>query len=179
MSDILNTETITVTIDPHKPLPTHNYGQDSQGEWHDGPVTLYDAIIQAAAAQLVGVGEKVLREVVEQEIKAAVVREIDARLPAIIEAAFAEDVETGDGWSSHKTTMRELIGERVKQQVRADRHGYNDSVLVKTMREHIDNALAKEFQEEIKAAKVAVRARVTAKAAELLAAESLSAVGIR
>jgi hypothetical protein len=170
---------ITVTIDPNEQLPDRYLGTDEDGPQY-GPVSLYDAIITAATQRLVGVGEKVLKELVAEQMQEAVMREVDARLPAIIEAAFNEPVETGDGFSSHRKTMRELIGDRVKQEVRpmSDRYGH-DSTLSKVLREQVEKALQREFAEEVATAKATIKKRVTAKAAELLAAESLREVGIR
>jgi hypothetical protein len=174
-----NGNAITVTIDPNAQLPDRYLGSDEDGPQY-GPVSLYDAIIRDASAKLVGVGEKVLRELVTEQMQEAVMREVDARLPAIIEAAFNEPVEVGDGFSSHKKSMRELIGDRVKQECkpRATNYG-NDTTLDKTMREHVERALATEFRAEVDAAKAQIRKRLTAKAAELIAAESLREVGIR
>lgn len=173
------TDAITVEIDPNAMLPDRYLGSSEDGPEY-GPVSLYDAIIGAAAARLVGVGEKVLVELVREEMLEGIVREVDARLPAIIDAAFAEEVETGDGFTSQKKSLRELIGDRVKQECRAKRDSYGSrTVLDKVMCETVDRALEAELRQEVGQAKARIREKLTTKAAELLAAETLREAGIR
>jgi hypothetical protein len=168
---------ITVEIDPHAMLPDRYLGTSEDGPQY-GPMSLYDAIIGEASARLVGVGEKVLRELVAERMQEAIVRELDARLPAIIEAAFNEEIETGDGFTPRKKTLRQIIGDRVKSQCKSGDH-YNRTAFDNVVREQIDHGLKQEFAAEVMVARTAIKARVTAKAAELLAAESLREVGIR
>jgi hypothetical protein len=177
MADVVGSA-IKVEIDLNEMLPERYLGSDEEGPRY-GPVSLYDAIIGAATDRLVGVGEKVLRERVEVEMREAVMREVDARLPAIIEEAFAAEVETGDGFASRKVSIRELIGRRVKEQCATGRGSFNSTVLDESIRKEVDSGLQAAFREEVEAARAAIKKRMTAKAAELLAAESLREVGIR
>jgi hypothetical protein len=170
---------LTVTIDPNEMLPDRYLCSGEDGPEY-GPVTLYDAIIGAASAQLVGAGQKALVELVRETMLESVQREVDARLPAIIEAAFAEEVEMGDGFSSRKVSLRQVIGERVKSECAHSRDGYGHrTVLDEVMRKQVDSALHGELKADVDAAKAQLRAALQAKAAELLAAETLREAGIR
>jgi hypothetical protein len=171
---------ITVEIDPTTELPSGYLGSDEDGAQY-GPVTLYDAIVDTAAKYLVEKGGKDLRKVVAELVEQRVTEMIDAELPAIFEAALNEPLEVTDEWGGRKAskTLREVIAERAREQMKPGRNSYNDTTMDKVIRDEVDRSLHTLLSKEVAAAKVAVKAKLTAKAAELLATETMRQAGIR
>lgn len=170
--------TITVEIDPNTELPARYLGSDEDGPQY-GPMSLYDCIIKAAVDRLVGYGEKAVKALVNETLQDRIMAAVDERLPGIIEAAFAEKVEVGDGWSSQQKSVRELIGDRVRDQVKIDQHGFNRTVMGEVFRSEVDRSLSEELKAEVQAAKAELRETLQRKARELLATETLWEAGIR
>jgi hypothetical protein len=171
--------TITVEIDPTTPLPDRHLGSDEDGPQY-GPVSLYDAIVAAAVDRLVGYGEKSVQKLVVEEMREGIARVLDERLPGLIEAALNEEVETGDGWTSKKSSLRAIIAEQIRREIKPSKDPYDGrTTFDKVLREQVEYGITQQFSEEIAQARAAIKAKMTAKAAELLAAESLRAVGVR
>lgn len=177
----MQTEAITVTIDPTVRLPDRYLGSDEDGPKY-GPVSLYDAIVDAAATQLVEGGKRGLRKSVAVQVEARVTAMLDEALPEIFEQALNESVEVTDEWGGTKKskTLSQIIGERARSQMEVKDRSYgNDTVMDKVIREQVDYAIGKMLEGEVKAAKEQIKARLKEKAAELLAVETLREAGIR
>jgi hypothetical protein len=173
-------QTSKVEIDPTTELPARYLGSDEDGS-HYGPVTLYDAIVDAAATRLVDDQKRGLRKAVAVQVEQRIVAMLDAELPAIFQAALNEPMEITDEWGGVKKskTLAQVIGERARTQMEVKGRSYNDTVMDEVIREEVDYSLKEVLTKEVQAAKEHLKAQLREKAAELLAAESLREAGVR
>jgi len=142
-----------------------------------------DAIIAAAVQSLIGYGEKYAREFIAKRIESAVSDAIADRLPSLIDDAFDATIEVGDDWSGTRQskTLRALVVERARKDLdlRDMRSSFDRSPAAKFIHEEIECIVRDDLKNEFNAARDAVRKKVTTKAAELLAAETMREAGIR
>lgn len=174
--------TITVTIDLDATIPT-NSTQTGEDDWVDEPQTMRDLIVAEAARVVAGPIRKQAADDAAKMIREAAKTLIDVELAEVISAALREPQTVTDDWGHPKgiKSLNDIVRDRVASQSTVSRNSYrsDETVFDKAIREQVDYALAKEFKAEIDAAKAAVRARLTAKASELLAAETLREAGVR
>lgn len=143
------------------------------GSTHDdGPLTLADAIVSAAARELAGSADYEpvrvrIRQIRTEEIRATVAKEI--------EAALVDPVTPTNQWgetTGETTTLRAEIARLAKEAVqprRRDSYG-EPSAVERVIRDEVDRALARELSAKVVAA-------VRAKAAELIAQAVKEGVG--
>lgn len=164
---------ITVEIDLDQPLPERYLGQDEDGPQY-GPMSMRDSIIEAAARLLADRIEDNEIKAIGAGVKAKVNALVDARLAPLVEEAFAAEIVVTSEWGveRQRTTLRQLIVDRAREQVTEPNQSYsrsNERVLGKVMREEIDRALTTELSAAVKAAKADLTKKLEATAAEVIA----------
>lgn len=172
--------TITVDIDPTTELPDRYLGSDEDGPQY-GPMTLYDAIVETAAAKIVLRAEKDMARQVSEAVATRLEAMLDERLPAILEEALTGTLTVTDQWGGPKAqgSLRDLIVNHAKQQlVFRERGGLGrDTALTEVVRKEIDYRLSSELSEAVKEAKQQIVDRLRMKASDELA--KAIAAGVR
>lgn len=137
------------------------------------PLTLADAIVEAAARRLAGGADwpdvkSRVRQIRDDEIR--------KRVAAEIEAAVTNSVQRTNGYGEpigEPTTLRQEIariaGEAVKLNTRASGLSHQSTALQEVIRTEVDKALAAELKSVVDGEKAKVVKAVRDKAAELLA----------
>lgn len=174
-------DAITIQIDPNAKLQERYLGTDEDGPRY-GPMSLYECIISAAVERLVGYGEKVVREKVGDLFNEQIQVELETRLPALIDEAFTESMTVKDGvFGPEKTkTFRDLLVEHARTQLQSKKGSYgSETVFDKVVKEQVDYSLREILSGEVAEAKARIQKRLQEKAAEMLAADSAKAAGVR
>lgn len=168
-------EVIKVEIDPAVKLPNRRVGTDEDGYPRYGEVTLHEAIVDAAATQLVDGARRGLAKAVAFQVEESVKRMLDAELPAIFERALNEPVAVSDEWGGKTKSkpLRDLIAEHAQKEMKVGSDHGRGTVMDMVVREEIESSLHKTLAEEVAAAKAQIRKRLAAKVAELLATGTL------
>jgi hypothetical protein len=158
---------------------------------------LTDAIVEAAARQLL-YATSVDDEDHEVSYRNELARRLEGRVNEVIKDFAKEAAEPilrdvlsrplpqtdryGDITNDKGgKTVAEAIGDEVRKQI-TEVHGNYDrrsSILSDLIKKEVDTAVRGALQDEINAARAAIKARMTQKAAELIASETLREAGIR
>lgn len=163
--------TITVDIDPTKELPERYLGSDEDGPRY-GSMTLYDAIAEAAANQIVGKVEKKLATTIAERVNERIGELVDAKIPVLFEEALTEQLVVTDNWGGEreKGTLRELIVKQVQSELTvSSRNSYGETALDKVIKEHITYGLTGELSKAVEAAKADLVKKLRDKASEVMA----------
>lgn len=168
---VTRTDAISVEIDPHAILPNRYLGSDEDGP-HYGPVSLYDAIVNAAAQRLVKASEKQIREDISEKVDEQIGALLDARLGGMIDEALNGEITVTDEWGGTRSqgTLREQIVKYAQSQLTvSSRNSYNrDTALDNAIKEHVGYSLSKELAEAVAGAKKKLLAELTKQTSEAL-----------
>lgn len=144
------------------------------------PVTLADAIVEAAARLLSQESDWVSVKTQVRSIRTEVIRE---RVAAEVEAALSGPINTTNGWGEQvgpPTTLRAEIAKMAAEALKVDHrniHSREFTPAQKVIREQVDQAMTKELAEAVADEKAKVVAAVRAKAADLIAEAVRQGVG--
>lgn len=168
---------LKVEIDPQVELPNRYLGSDEDGP-HYGPMTLYDAIAETAAAKVLAKCEKGLTAAVGEAVEEKVAALLDERLEGIVQDALENKVEITDGWGAQREakSVRDLIAEHARGQLTVSRNSMNRTVLERVVSEEIDRTLHRELGEAVQAAKAELVGKVQEAASGELAKAIAAAV---
>lgn len=163
---------LTVTIDPGAELPSRYLGSDEDGP-HYGSMTLYDAIAETAAAKLLKLVEKDLRESLGERITAKVDELVEAEVPALFREALDGELTVTNDWGEKKAsgTLREIIVKQMQGQLTVgNRNSYGSrTVLSEVIREEIDHTLKRDLGAAVAGAKADLVKKLQVEAGAVMA----------
>lgn len=160
----------------------HTYTQTGEETYHDQPVSLSDAVVAAAARQLLAQTREA-RQQVEREVARAHRAIIEARVSEWIEAKLAAGVQPTNSWgepSGPSKPLSALIDAEIKAQLKVgsrDRFGGNESVVDRVIKEQVNARLTQELNAAFATAKQAMLDAAQQAGAKALAAAVAKAVG--
>jgi hypothetical protein len=155
--------------------------RDEDGDWTTEEETLGDALVDELKRQLLKTDDwrgvkQIVKDIREEEIRAAVQREIAEALTGEVPLTNGFGEPTGK-----TTTMRGLIADMAKEALAKsnDRYGSGESAVRKVVREQVDRALAAELLATVKEEREKVVAAIRAQAADLIAKAVQQGLGVR
>lgn len=164
-------QTIQVDIDPTATMQGRYLGSDEDGPRYE-QVTLYGAIVTAAADRLVALCEKDMRKDIVERVGAAAEALISERLPGIIDEALTGTITVTDDWGAERSsgTLREQIVKYARGQLTVSGRGsYNrETELDKAIKDHVGYSLSRELGEAVTEAKKKLLGELTRQTSETL-----------
>ena len=172
-----NGNTITVEIDPTAPIPEQVVGHNEDGPIY-GPMSMQDAIVKAAANQLVAKIERKAEGDIGKEVSEKLDTLIANRLPALVEEALSKEIVVTDKWGNeqHRGTLHQQIVNEIQKQLKVDGRPFHETALDNAVREHIGYVLKGELAGQVKQAKAELLDRLKQATADELAEAVVKAV---
>jgi hypothetical protein len=165
---------IKVEFDPQQPMPRRCVGRDEEGPIYE-EMTLLDAVVDAAAEKMLrevrGGTDNDLRRRVEAVIDLKIEAILDPMLPGMVEEALKTERAVTNQWgeTEKRMSLSGLMVQYAESQLKSSDNSFNETVLTKAMKEHVDYTLKRELTDAVLAAKSALLDRLRAQAAEVLA----------
>lgn len=165
------TDAITVEIDPHATLPDRYLGSDEDGPRY-GPVSLYDAIVDATATKIARSCEDDMKTAVANQVSEAALQMIADKLPAIIDEILTGEIKVTDRWGatvSCGTLRDEIVKYAQGQLTTSSSNSYGrQTELDKAIKEHVGYSLQKDLAEAVAGAKKKLLKALTDQTSETL-----------
>lgn len=161
-------------------------GWDEEGEPVEEPMTMEDAVVEAAARQVLASAKSDVRELVREAARKQIGESIRAIIEPLIVEALTASIQPYNSYGEPKgepVTLREVIVKKATEEFRlpSSRNYHPDkaTLIEAVIREEVHKALKKDLVDAISEARKQVLAAVQEKGAEVIAETITKMAGVR
>lgn len=163
-------------------------GHDEEGEPIEEPMTMEDAVVDAAARQVLASAKSDVRELVREAARKQIGESIRAIIEPLIVEALTSSIQPMNSYGEAKgepVTLREVIVKKATEEFRVPSsrngsyHPDKATLIEAVIREEVSKALKRDLVDAIAEARKQVLAAVQEKGAEVIAETITKMAGVR